>query len=73
MKRILPILVATAMLVGWIIPVNAGETATITVTVLFDSLQVGTSDTFGLKLWIPRYLSTTEQQQFEIYIKAYSI
>ena len=33
MKRILPILVATAMLVGWIIPVNAGETATITVTV----------------------------------------
>jgi len=33
MKRILPILVATAMLVGWIIPANAGETATITVTV----------------------------------------
>jgi len=41
------------------------------VTVIFSNLQAGTSDTFGIKLWIPRYLSTTAQQQFEIYIKAY--
>jgi len=41
------------------------------VTVIFSNLQAGTSDTFGIKLWIPRYLSNTNTQQFEIYIKAY--
>ena len=41
------------------------------VTVIFSNLQAGTSDTFGIKLWIPRYLSNTNTQQFEVYIKAY--
>jgi len=41
------------------------------VTVIFSNLKAGTSDTFGIKLWIPRYLSNTNTQQFEVYIKAY--
>jgi len=40
-------------------------------TVLFSNLQANTSATFGIKIWIPKYISTTAQQQFEVYLKAY--
>lgn len=48
-------------------PESGGEP----VTVIFDNLQAGTNATFGIKLWIPRYLSNTNTQQIEVYVKAY--
>jgi|Deesub1362A_J573_1020465.scaffolds.fasta_scaffold01023_6 hypothetical protein len=40
-------------------------------TVLVSSLAPGSSISFGIKVWIPKALSTTQTQQFTIYLKAY--
>jgi len=42
-------------------------------TVLTDSLQPNDSVSFYLQLWIPKKLSTTATQTFEVWVKAYQI
>jgi len=42
-------------------------------TILIDNLPAGGNVTFGIKIWVPKLLSTIQDQQFEIYLKAEAI